>query len=200
MTWHLDPTKLQTKAAAMRRRRTVKEGRAVEDQTGVTLASAPLQTQPPMRKSERPRHEWGPDDRGQLGVVCSSHAVQHFYPAALAVSYPFIVVSFRISYGTLGIVLGIARVLGGVLQGVAGFFEKASARVPLSAQSLAFAVSTVLAGIAPGFPLFGAARCVGATAPWPQHSVGNSLLLRRFPTRRAFALSCTPPAAASAPR
>jgi len=137
----------------------------------------------------RVRHEWEPGDRGQLGVICFSHAVQHFYPAALAVSYPFIVESLHISYGTLGVVLGIAGVLGGVLQGVAGFFEKVSARVLLSAQNLALAVSIALAGLAPGFTFFGAARCVGAIASWPQHPIGNSLLVRRFPTRRAFALS-----------
>lgn len=134
-------------------------------------------------------YEWQPGDRGQLGVVCFSHAVQHFYPAALAVSYPFIVVSLHVSYGTLGIVLGIAGLLGGVLQGVAGFFEKVSARALLSTQNFALAVSIALAGVAPGFPLFGAARCVGAIASWPQHPIGNSLLVRRFPKRRAFVLS-----------
>ncbi|MGH9298057.1 MAG: MFS transporter, partial [Acidimicrobiales bacterium] len=107
----------------------------------------------------------------------------------MAVSYPFIVQSLHVSYGTLGIVLGIAGVVGGVLQGVAGFFEKVSARLLLTAQNLGLAVSVALAGAAPGFALFGAARCLGSIVSWPQHPIGNSVLLRRFPTRRAFALS-----------
>jgi len=146
----------------------------------------PVEKTPP---TSRTKHDWGPGDRGQLIVISFSHAVQHFYPAALAVSYPFIVESLHISYGTLGIVLGIAGVLGGFLQGAAGLFEKVSARLLLSAQNFALAASIALAGVAPGFPLFGAARCVGAIASWPQHPVGNSLLVRRFPGRRAFALS-----------
>lgn len=133
--------------------------------------------------------EWGPGDRSQLAVVTFSHAVQHFYPAAWAIAYPFVVISFHISYGTLGVMLAIAGVAGGLLQGAAGLFEEASARLLLGLQNLGLAVATVLGAIAPGFLLFGAARCFGSLSAWPQHPVGSTVLIRRFPRRRAMALS-----------
>ncbi|MHB1987806.1 MAG: MFS transporter [Acidimicrobiales bacterium] len=136
-----------------------------------------------------PRHDWKPGDRAQLTVVTFSHAVQHFYPAALAIAYPFVVVAFHVSYGTLGVTLAIAGVIGGLLQGVAGLFERASARILLGLQNLGLGVATVLAAVAPGFLFFGIARCLGSLASWPQHPVGSAVLTRRFPERRAFALS-----------
>lgn len=132
---------------------------------------------------------WRPGDRAQLAVVTVSHAVQHVYPAALAIAYPFVVGAFHISYGTLGVVLAASGVVGGLLQGAAGMFERASARLLLGGQNLALALATVLAAVAPSFGLFGLARLVGALASWPQHPVGSAVLARRFPKRRAYALS-----------
>lgn len=134
-------------------------------------------------------HDWEPGDRSQLAVVTFSHAVQHFYPAAWAIAYPFVVIAFHISYGTLGIMLAIAGVAGGLLQGAAGLFEEASARLLLGLQNLGLALATVLGAVAPGFLVFGAARCFGSLSAWPQHPVGSTVLIRRFPRRRAMALS-----------
>lgn len=128
-------------------------------------------------------------DREQLAVVTFSHAVQHFYPAALAVAYPFVVVGLHVSYATLGIVLGVAGVLGGLLQAAAVFVERVSARLLLGLQNLGLAAATAVGAVAPGFALFAVARVVGAVASWPQHPVGSALLTRRFPHRRAYALS-----------
>lgn len=132
---------------------------------------------------------WGTGDRSQLALVTVSHAVQHVYPAALAIAYPFVVVAFHVSYGTLGVVLAATGVVGGLLQGAAGMFERVSARLLLGGQNLALALATVLAAVAPSFGLFGLARLVGALASWPQHPVGSAVLARRFPRRRAYALS-----------
>lgn len=126
---------------------------------------------------------------GQLSIVTFSHAVQHFYPAGLAVSYPFVVTALHVSYGTLGLVLGIAGIVGGLLQGLAGAFSRVSARMLLSLQNIGLAVAAGLGAVAPGFAMFGAARCLGSVASWPQHPVGSSVLTERFPRRRAFALS-----------
>lgn len=134
-----------------------------------------------------------PDERRenvqQLAVVSFSHAVQHFYPAGLAVAYPFVVSGLHVSYGVLGIVLGVAGIAGGLLQGVAGLARRFSARFLLSVQNFGMAVASLLGAIAPGFGLFGAARCFGSIVSWPQHPVGSAVLTKRFPTRRAFALS-----------
>ena len=135
----------------------------------------------------------GPDEPdghyGQLGIVTFSHAVQHFYPAGLAVSYPFVIAALHVSYGTLGLVLGIAGIVGGLLQALAGAFSRVSARMLLSLQNIGLAAATGLGALAPGFAVFGAARCLGSIASWPQHPVGSSVLTERFPRRRAFALS-----------
>lgn len=136
-----------------------------------------------------PAARWQPGDRSQLAVVTVSHAAQHVYPAALAIAYPFVVGTFHVSYGTLGAVLAVAGVIGGLLQGAAGLFERASARLLLGAQNAFLALATVLAAVAPSFAVFGVARVLGAAASWPQHPIGSAVLTRRFPRRRAFALS-----------
>ncbi|MGH9101133.1 MAG: hypothetical protein ACRDV8_13015, partial [Acidimicrobiales bacterium] len=95
-------------------------------------------------------------DASQLAVVTFSHAVQHVYVAGLAVAYPFVISSLHVSYGSLGIVLGVAGVAGGLLQGLAGFVSRVSARLLLSVQNFGMAIASLLGGIAPGFALFGA--------------------------------------------
>ena len=121
--------------------------------------------------------------------MVTSHAVQHFYVGGLAVSYPLVVAEFHVSYGVLGAVLTAAGLLGGLLQGAAGMLRRASARAVLTAQNLTLAAATVLGAVAPGFALFGVARCLGSAVSWPQHPVGSAYLSERFPQRRGAALS-----------
>lgn len=118
-----------------------------------------------------------------------AHAVQHFYSAAFAFSYPYVVNEFGISYATLGLVLGAAGVVGGLLQGVAGLVRRLSARWLLVGQDLGLAATMVLAALAPLFAVFALARCLGALVAWPQHPVGSAYLSDRLPHRRALALS-----------
>lgn len=118
-----------------------------------------------------------------------AHAVQHFYSAAFAFSYPYVVEEFGISYATLGLVLGAAGVVGGLLQGVAGLVRRLSARWLLVGQDLGLAATMVLAALAPLFAVFALARCLGALVAWPQHPVGSAYLSDRLPHRRALALS-----------
>ena len=131
----------------------------------------------------------GHGDAGQLAVVTFSHAIQHIYVAGLAVAYPFVVDSLHVSYGALGIVLGVAGVVGGLLQGLAGFVSRVSARLLLSVQNFGMAAASLMGGLASGFGVFGAARCIGSVVSWPQHPVGSAVLTKRYPGRRAYALS-----------
>jgi MFS family permease len=146
-------------------------------------------TRMPRRGVARSPEHWAPGDRSQLAVVTFSHAVQHFYPAALAVAYPFVVSAFHVSYGVLGLVVGVAGVAGGLLQAVAGLFERVSARLLLAVQNLGLAASTAIGAAAPAFWVFGLARLAGAAVSWPQHPVGSAVLTERFPRRRALVLS-----------
>lgn len=128
-------------------------------------------------------------DRRALAVMTTAHGIQHFYVAGLAVTYPFVVTQFHISYAVLGLWLFAAGILGGLLQGAAGLLRRLSARAVLTAQDLAMAGTALLGSIASGFGLFGAARILGALVSWPQHPVGSAYLSDRFPDRRATALS-----------
>ena len=121
--------------------------------------------------------------------MTAAHGIQHFYVAGLAVTYPFVVAEFHISYAVLGLWLSAAGLLGGLLQAAAGLVSRASARAVLTAQDVAMGGASVLGAVAPGFAVFGAARVLGAVVSWPQHPVGSAYLSDRFPQRRATALS-----------
>lgn len=118
-----------------------------------------------------------------------AHGIQHFYVAGLAVTYPFVVAQFHVSYAVLGLWLSAAGLLGGLLQAAAGLLRRASARAVLTAQDLAMGAAALLGAAAPGFGAFGATRIMGAAVSWPQHPVGSAYLSDRFPRRRATALS-----------
>ena len=130
-----------------------------------------------------------PRDRRALTVMSIAHGIQHFYVGGLALSYPFVVAQFHVSYAVLGIVLTIAGLLGGFLQGTAGLLRRMSARAIVTAQDAGMAAASLLGAAAPGFGLFAAARVLGSAVSWPQHPVGSAYLSERFPHRRATVLS-----------
>jgi hypothetical protein len=101
-------------------------------------------------------------DRRALVVMTIAHGIQHFYVAGLAVTYPFVVAQFHVSYAVLGLWLSAAGLLGGLLQAAAGLLRRASARTVLTAQDLAMGGTALLGAAAPGFGAFGSARILGA--------------------------------------
>ncbi|MGB6455282.1 MAG: MFS transporter [Streptosporangiaceae bacterium] len=118
-----------------------------------------------------------------------AHGIQHFYVGGLALSYPFVVAQFHVSYAVLGVVLTIAGLLGGFLQATAGLLRRLSARAIVTAQDIGLAAASALGAVAPGFGLFAGARVLGSAVSWPQHPVGSAYLSERFPHRRATVLS-----------
>lgn len=151
-------------------------------------------TRPQTRVDESPGTEHGPlarsaEDRRAIWVMSLCHGIQHFYVAGLAVTYPFVVAHFHISYAVLGLWLTAAGVVGGILQASAGFVRRARVRVILTLQDLGMAAAAFLGAASPAFTVFGSARIGGAVASWPQHPVGSAYLSERFPRRRATALS-----------
>jgi len=118
-----------------------------------------------------------------------AHGIQHFYVGGLALTYPFVVAQFHVSYAVLGVVLTIAGLLGGFLQASAGLLRRASARAIITAQDAGIAAASLLAAFAPSFGIFAAARVLGNAVSWPQHPVGSAYLSDRFPHRRATVLS-----------
>lgn len=132
---------------------------------------------------------WRPGDRLQVAVVSFSHTIQHGYVAALGVAYPFVLADFHVSYAVLGIILGAAGIVGGLLQGLAAVVRKYSTKVLLGSQNLGMALALVIAAVSPGFILFGAARIFGTLVSWPQHPVGSAHLTERVPQRKGFVLA-----------
>lgn len=130
-----------------------------------------------------------PGDGRALGVMAAGHGVQHFYVAGLAVVYPFVLEGLHVSYALLGVVLTVAGLAGGLLQGAAGLLGRVRARTVLAGQNAGLALSTLLGAVAPGFGLFAGARILGALVSWPQHPVGSAYLSERFPHRRGTVLS-----------
>ncbi len=128
-------------------------------------------------------------DRWPVALVTMSHAVQHLYAVGIALTYPAIQTTFHVSTGTLGIVLTVSGVVGGVLQGAAGLIRRASTRALLAGQGVGLAVTSALGAVAGGFPLYGAARVLSAFVYWPQHPVGSAYLSERYPERRGAILS-----------
>ncbi|MDA8081658.1 MAG: MFS transporter [Actinomycetota bacterium] len=132
---------------------------------------------------------WNPGDRVQVAVVSFSHTIQHGYVAALGVAYPFVLADFHVSYAVLGVILGGAGIVGGLLQGLAGIVKKYSTKVLLGSQNIGMALSLLIAAVSPGIFLFGAARIFGTLVSWPQHPVGSAHLTERVPHRRGFVLA-----------
>lgn len=130
-----------------------------------------------------------PQDRRALVIMTVAHGIQHFYVAGLAVTYPFVVSQFHVSYAVLGVVLTVAGLIGGLLQGAAGLVRGMSARLILALQNLGMALAALLGALGPTFAFFGGARVLGAAVSWPQHPVGSAYLAERFPHRRATVLS-----------
>ena len=142
-----------------------------------------------LSQSESSATEWRAGDKAQIGLMSFAHAVQHFYAAAFALSYPFVVAEFHMTYATLGLVLGITGVLGGLLQGAAGMVRRVSSRWLLIGQDVGLAGAMILAAAAPVFAVFALARLLGSLVGWPQHPVGSAYLSERVPHRRSLALS-----------
>ena len=132
--------------------------------------------------ASRPR-ERVTSGRELIGLISVSHALQHMYVALLPLTYPLVVAEFHVSYTALGVVLGIVGAVGGFLQGAAGLYQRVSARLVLTVQNLLLAANTVLLGLAPTYPVFGAGQLIGGVVSSPQHPVGNAVLTRRFPDR-----------------
>jgi len=107
----------------------------------------------------------------------------------LGIAYPFVLADFHQSYAALGVILGIAGVSSGLLQGIAGLVRKLSARLLLGSQNLVLALLVLVSAASPSLVLFGAARVLGSLSSWPQHPVGSAYVTEYFPKNRGKVLS-----------
>ena len=122
-------------------------------------------------------------------VLTISHAVQHFYAAGIALTYPFVIIAFHTSYTILGIYLTIGGVVGGMLQGATWLVRKFSTRAVLGTQNLGLAVAAAIGGASATLGVFGLSRIFAAFVYWPQHPLGSAYLTEHYPSRKASVLS-----------
>lgn len=126
-----------------------------------------------------------------LALVASAHGVTHMYTALLPLIYPLILTEYGISYGELGLIVGVSSALGGLLQlvfGIAGRYVPHKLLIGLG--NIFCGVTIALFGAIGGFVQFSAVRVLHAVAQAPQHPIGNSMIANRFGERqRGSALS-----------
>lgn len=116
-----------------------------------------------------------------LTLVSAAHAMTHMYAALLPLTYPFVMQEFGINYTMLGAMMGVAGLVGGLLQFVFGYVSRYVPRKALiGGGNVLLGLSTAWGGSAPGFAHYALARWTAAIVTSPQHPVGNSMIADRF--------------------
>ncbi|HLY65172.1 MAG TPA: MFS transporter [Chloroflexota bacterium] len=116
-----------------------------------------------------------------LAMISSAHGVTHMYTALLPLVYPYVIQQFGISYGELGLVVGVSSAIGGVIQlvfGIAG--RHLSHKLLVGFGNIACGITVALMGLAGGFIPFSLMRILHSIAQGPQHPIGNSMIADRF--------------------
>ncbi len=116
-----------------------------------------------------------------LVLVTGTHAFTHMYAALLPLVYPFIVIEFGISYAAIGLLEGVSRFSGGLLQGPAGLLGRFMPRkLLLGLNSLLLALSMAFLSLSANFSHFFTAVVMGRAVQSPQHPIGASLVSEWF--------------------
>lgn len=142
--------------------------------------------------SEGPQSKGSQLDRSErkiISLMTASHGIQHFYVSGIALTYPYVIKEFHASYASLGVILGVSGVIGGLLQSAAGLVKGRQARSVLALQDVGLALACAFGAISPGFTAYAGAKAFGSLAQWPQHPVGSAYLSEKFPERRGTVLA-----------
>ncbi len=116
-----------------------------------------------------------------LTLVSLAHATTHMYSVFLPLTFPFIIQEFRLDYTTLGAMMGVATLVGGLLQLVFGYIPQYISRKALiGGGNFLLGMSTIWGSVAPNFAHYAAARWMAAIVTSPQHPVGYSMIANRF--------------------
>lgn len=126
-----------------------------------------------------------------LAIVSLAHAVNHAYSTLMPLIYPVVVSEFRLSYSQIGLMVGIASAVSGLIQMAFSYLSRFIARrVLLGGGLIVMAISSVATGLARNFNLFFLGNLFARIGGSPQHPVGTSILSDHFEIeRRGFALS-----------
>lgn len=126
-----------------------------------------------------------------LVIVSLAHAVNHAYSTLMPLIYPLVVSEFRLSISQIGLMVGVASAVSGLLQMAFSYLSRFIARrVLLGGGQIIMALSSAATGLASNFNLFFLGNLFARIGGSPQHPVGTSILSDHFETeRRGFALS-----------
>jgi FSR family fosmidomycin resistance protein-like MFS transporter len=128
---------------------------------------------------------------GLLILLGCAHAVTHAFGGLMPLIFPSVMSEFHLSYGDIGLLVGFTTFAGGMLQLIYGWLDRYVLRkFILAAGQFVIALSCIVTGLAPGFPVFFLGNLGARIGASPQHPLGNSLLAERFPvSERGSALS-----------
>lgn len=131
-------------------------------------------------------------DARTIGLVGLVHGCSHFFHLLLPPLFPWLVAESGFTYSQLGVLVSIFFVISGVGQALSGFLvDHVGARRVLWAALACFALSGLVAGLAPGYGGLVCAAALAGLANAPFHPVDFTILNHRISKARlghAFAV------------
>jgi len=125
------------------------------------------------------------EDARIVGVVSLAHGCSHFFHLIVAPIFPWLKVSFDLSYSELGLLMTVFFVVSGVGQALAGFVVDRIGAVPVMLASLgAFVLATLAIATAPAYPMLVLGLALAGLGNAAFHPVDYSILNARIATPR----------------
>ncbi|MFB3886923.1 MAG: MFS transporter [Thermodesulfobacteriota bacterium] len=118
-------------------------------------------------------------------LVVISHALNHTYDTLLPILYPPIISEFKLSYGSVGMLVMGYRLSSGALQIIMGFLGRfVKKKFLLGFGMIGQAVANCLTTLSPGFKSIFIGRTLAGVGASPQHPTGAAFIAENFPRNR----------------
>jgi|GEM_PF-3600450 len=119
-----------------------------------------------------------------LFLVSAAHAETHVQTSAYSLIYIYVMRYFGIDYAQLGLLIGAANFVSGLLQGIYGWLSSSIKRKYLcGGGNIIVGLTMMGSALSSSFPLFSFFRVAGAVGSSPQHPVASSLIADWFEKR-----------------
>lgn len=118
-------------------------------------------------------------------LVVISHALNHTYDALLPILYPPIISEFKLSYGSVGMLVMGYRLSSGALQIIMGFLGRfVKKKILLGFGMIWQAIANSFTTLSPGFESIFIGRTLAGIGASPQHPTGAAYIAENFPQKR----------------
>jgi MFS family permease len=122
-----------------------------------------------------------PGSRAALTLISLAHSINHGQSALKPLVYPLVLRELGFGYAELGIMLGVASAVGGLLQFVAGALGRLIKRhLLLGLGNASVGICFFLVALAQSFPQFFVWTVMSRVGGAAQHPVGSALLSHHF--------------------